>query len=150
MSEPLRSQSSTASGVASPGAGSGVPSDSNSVGDLVGQVAHDLSTLIRQEVDLAKAEATAEAKKAARAAGLFGGAGLAAWLLAVFATVTAMAALDIAIPLWAAALIVAFIWGLAAAVFAMRGRTEMRQVRGLPETKESLKEDAEWARHPIT
>jgi len=121
-----------------------------SVGDLVGQVASDLSTLIRQEVDLAKAEATAEAKRAARAAALFGGAGLAGWMLALFAAVTAMLALDVAIPLWAAALIVAVIWAAVAAVLAIRGRSEMRHVRGLPETKESLKEDAQWARHPIT
>jgi len=151
MSEPIRGDRG-ASTMAPNSEPVNRPADpaATSVGDLVGQIADDLSTLLHQEVALAKAEAKEEAKKAGKAAGLFGGAGLGGWMFAIFATVAAMTALDIAIPLWAAALIVAAIWAVVAGVLAMRGRDQMRQMRGLPETTNSLKEDAQWARHPTT
>jgi uncharacterized protein YacL len=123
---------------------------SASISDLISQVAGDVSELVRKEVELAKAEATTEAKKAAKAAGMFGGAGFAGYMVAVFATITAMAALAIAIPLWAAALVVTAMWAIVGAVLALRGRAEMRRVRALPKTTASLKEDAEWARHPVS
>jgi len=121
-----------------------------SVSELVGNVARDVSTLMRQEIELAKAEAIVESKKAARAAGMFGGAGFAGYMVAFFATVAAMAALVEAIPWWGAALVVTGIWAIIGAVLAMRGRSEMQRVRGLPKTKQSLKEDAAWVRHPTS
>ena len=121
-----------------------------SLGDLLGQVTSDLSTLMRQELELAKAEARQEAKKAGKAAGMFGGAGFAGYMVALFATVALMAALASVIPWGWAALIVAALWGIVALVLYSRGRSEMRRVQGMPHTKETLKEDAEWARHPTS
>ncbi|MFL6139604.1 MAG: phage holin family protein [Frankiaceae bacterium] len=121
-----------------------------SLGDLLSQVTSDLSQLMRQELELAKAEARQEAKKAGKAAGMFGGAGFAGYMVALFATVALMAALAAVMPWGWAALIVAALWGLVAFVLYSRGRSEMRRVQALPRTKETLKEDAEWARHPTS
>lgn len=126
----------------------GLTADSRSVGDLLGQVTRDLSVLVRQEMELAKVEAKEEARKAGKAAGMFGGAGFSGYMVAVFGTVTALAALTVAIPVVFAALIVTVIWGAVGAVLALRGRDEMRRIHGMPKTKETLKEDAQWARHP--
>ena len=67
--------------------------ENRSVGSLLGEVAKDLSTLVRQEIDLAKAETKQEAKKGGKAAGMLGGAGIAAHLLLVFVSVAVMWAL---------------------------------------------------------
>ena len=122
----------------------------HSLGELLSQVTTDLSTLMRQELELAKAELRQEAGKAGKAAGMYGGAGFAGYMVALFATVALMAALDAVMPLGWAALIVAALWGLVGLVLYTRGRTEMRRVQGMPRTKETLKEDAEWARHPTS
>jgi uncharacterized membrane protein YqjE len=126
------------------------PAGDSSVGELVKQVAKDLSTLVRQEIELAKVEAKDEAKKAGKAAGMFGGAGFAGYMVAVFISLTAVAALDKAMPTWLAALIVTAVWGLVGAVLFVRARSEMRRMQGLPQTQATLKEDAQWARHPAS
>jgi len=121
-----------------------------SLGELLGQVTSDLSQLMRQELELAKAELRQEGKQAGKAAGMLGGAGFAGYMVALFATVALMAALDAVMPLGWAALIVAALWGVVALVLYSRGRSEMRRVQAMPRTKETLKEDAEWARHPTS
>lgn len=120
------------------------------IGELIGRVGRDLSTLVRQEIELAKAEATEEAKRAGKAAGMFGGAGLAGYMVALFLTVAVMAALWIVLPLALAAFVTAALWGIVGLVLYGRGRRELREVRGLPQTKETVKEDVEWARHPTS
>jgi len=122
----------------------------HSIGELLSQVTSDLSQLMRQELELAKAEAKEEARKAGKAAGMFGGAGFGGYMVALFVTVTVMAALDVVMPLALAALIVTVIWGVVALLLYTRARKEMRRVQGMPRTKDSLKEDAEWARHPTS
>jgi uncharacterized membrane protein YqjE len=121
-----------------------------SVGELVSKVTSDLSTLMRQELELAKVEAKEEAKKAGKAAGMFGGAGFAGYMVALFATVAIMAGLAAVMPWGWAALIVTVLWAVVALVLYLRGRAEMKRVQGMPRTKDSLKEDAEWARHPTS
>ena len=122
----------------------------HSIGDLLGQVTSDLSTLMRQELELAKAELKEEAGKAGKAAGMYGGAGFAGYMVALFATVALMAALASVMPWGWAALIVAVLWAVVGLVLYTRGKSEMRRVQGMPRTKETLKEDAEWARHPTS
>ena len=90
---------------------SGTDVSQQSVGQLVGQVTTDLSTLMRQEIELARAEITAEAKKAGKGAGLLGAAGFVGYLAAIFASLTIMFLLDLVMPLWAAALIVTAVYG---------------------------------------
>lgn len=116
-----------------------------SVGELVSQLTSDLGDLTRQELALAKAELQAEAKKAGKGAGMLGGAAFAGWMVALFVSFTIMWALDEAMDLIWAALIVAALWAVVAAVLAMRGRKELQEVSPKPDqTVESLKEDAQW------
>jgi len=121
-----------------------LPTD-ESVGRLVSQLTTDLGQLTRQELALAKAELQAEAKKAGKGAGMLGGAAFAGWMVALFISLTVMWALDEAMDLVWAALIVAVVWAAVAAVLAVSGRKELREVDPKPgQTVESLKEDAKW------
>ena len=133
-----------------PGAHAGAPSatsDERSLGEIFSDVANDLSTLIKQEMELAKTEMKDEAKKAGKGAGLLGGAGLAGYMVLLFLSLTAVFALDEALPLWAAALIVTAVWAVVAAVLAVTGRSAIRRSNPqLPRTQQTLKEDAAWAR----
>jgi uncharacterized membrane protein YqjE len=122
--------------------------ENRSVGSLVGEVARDLSTLVRQEIELAKAETKQEAKKGGKAAGMLGGAGIAAHLLLVFVSVAVMWALGEAMHLGWAALVVAVVWGLVAAVLGALGRKQLREIEPVPtQTVETVKEDVQWARN---
>src|SRR5947207_1497250 len=118
-----------------------------SVGTLTAEVAKDLSALIRQEVALAKAELSQEAKTAGQAAGMLGGAGFAGYFVLVFLSLAAMWGLGEVMALGWAALIVAGVWAAAAGVLAMLGRSRMRRVHPAPErTIETVKEDVQWAK----
>ena len=130
-------------------AGRDVPPDveGRSVGDLVGEIADDLSRLLRQEIDLAKAEARREVSKLGKAAGLLGGAGVAGQLLLLFASVALMLVLGRVMDLDLAALIVALIWAVVAAVLASMGRRQLKSFDPqLPQTTQTLKEDVQWAK----
>jgi len=124
------------------------PEQQRGVGELIGEIASDMSALVRQEIALAKAEIKQEAGKAGGAAGMFGGAALAGWLVALFGSLTLMFALDALMPIGWAALIVTAIWGVTAFVLFTRGRDTMRSIKAPQQTIDSLKEDAQWASHP--
>jgi uncharacterized membrane protein YqjE len=117
-------------------------------GDLLKELSGQTTTLVRQEIELAKAELGEKSKTAGLGAGLFGGAGV--FGLGAFAALTTciIAALDTAMPLWLAALIPAVVYGAIAAVLALQGRDKVREA-GPPvpeQTTESVKEDVQWAR----
>ncbi len=132
-------------GASPPDSGPNRLSMDESVGRLVSQLTTDLGQLTRQELALAKAELQAEAKKAGKGAGMLGGAAFAGWMVALFISLTVMWALDEAMDLIWAALIVAAAWAVVATVLAMTGRKELREVNPKPDqTVESLKEDAKW------
>jgi hypothetical protein len=125
-----------------------MPAD-QSIGGLIAEVADDVSRLFRQEVELAKAELKIEARKAGKAAGMLGGAGFSGYMVALFISLAAMFALDAAMPTGWAALIIAVVWGIAAAVLYSIGRQRMKDVSPVPQqTVETLKEDAQWLRNP--
>jgi hypothetical protein len=111
-----------------------------SLGELLGDVTRDLSTLMRQEVELAKAEAKQSATKAGKGAGMLGGAGVAGHFVLLFLSLALMFALGALMPLGWAAVIVAVIWGIIAAVLASIGRKELKQIKGMPQTGETLSE----------
>lgn len=112
-----------------------------SLGELIHQVTTDLSTLVRQELELARAELKTEAAKAAKGGAMLGGAGYAGLMLGVFASLTLMFLLDLAMPTWLAALIVTVLWGITGAVLFTRGRERMKTVHPTPtQTVASLKE----------
>jgi F0F1-type ATP synthase assembly protein I len=122
--------------------------DDRSIGELLSAVTSDLSTLMRQEVALAKAEVRKEASAAGKAAGMLAGAGLAALLLLIFVSLTLMFILDNVMAVEWAALIVAVIWGIIAAVLFSVGRKRMATVSPMPErTVETIKEDVRWVQN---
>lgn len=112
-----------------------------SVGELFSHVTEDISTLMRQEVALAKAEATTSAKKAGKGAGLLAGAAVAGFLVLVFLSVAAWWGLGTAMGNrgWSG-LIVAAVWAIIAGVLAAVGRTALTQISGLPQTAETVKQ----------
>jgi hypothetical protein len=104
-----------------------------SVGELISEVTTDLTTLMRQELDLAKVEIKQELTTAGKAAGMLGAAGFAGYMVALFLSIALWAALANGMDEGWAALVVAVIWGVAAAVLAVLGRSRMRQVNPKPE-----------------
>ena len=127
------------------------PGEEPTVGELVGEISKDLSLLVREEIELAKAEIKEETTKAGKAAGMFAGAGYAGHLVLLLGSLTAVFALANLMD-WAwAALIVTAVWAVVGAVLFVRGRKQMRHVNLKPEqTLETLKEDARWARNPTS
>jgi hypothetical protein len=120
-----------------------------SFGEIIGDISDGLSRLFRQEVELAKAELRAEASKAGKAAGLFGGAGLAAWLTAIMLSFALTFGLGNVMDLGWAALIVAVLWAVIAAVLFVAARGKAKDVSPMPrQTVETLKEDARWLKNP--
>jgi hypothetical protein len=118
------------------------------IGDLVKQLAGQTSTLVRQEIDLAKAEMSQKAAVAGKGAGMLGGAAVVGLLAAGALTACLILALSEVIPDWLAALIVALVLGAVAAVLALQGRNRIRAATPpVPEqTVETVKEDVEWAK----
>jgi hypothetical protein len=110
-----------------------------SLGQLMGEVSKDISTLFRQEVELAKAELSQSAKKAGKGAGMFGGAGVAGLIALVFLSVALWWGLGFLTGLVWSAIIVAVIWGIVAGVLALRGKKEIEEIQGAPKTAETLK-----------
>jgi hypothetical protein len=117
-----------------------------SIGDLVGNVVEDVTALVRKELELARTELEGEARKAGRAAGMLGGAAVAGWMLALFASMAAMWGLAEWMHLGWAALVVAAVWAVVGAVLYARARQQAREVGAPRQTIETVKEDVEWAR----
>ena len=120
-----------------------------SLGELVGQASKEMSTLVRKEIELAKAELSAEVGKAGKGAGMFGGAGVTALYGLTFVSLAAMFGLGAVMPLGWAALIVGVVYFAVAGILALRGKKAFADFSPVPErTIKTLKEDAQWARHP--
>ncbi|RIJ46798.1 phage holin family protein [Clavibacter lycopersici] len=111
-----------------------------SLGDLLGNVTKDVSTLMRQEIALAKAEIGDSAKKAGKGAGLLGGAGYAGLMAVFFLSVALMVGLSYWFDNLAwAAVVVAVIWAVIGLVMYLQGRKQLKTVQGAPRTAESVK-----------
>ena len=107
--------------------------EGTSVGQLFGELAKDLSTLMRQEVALAKAEVQAEAKKAGKGAGMMAAAGVAGFLTLLFLSNALWWALENVMDAGLAALIVALLWGIVGAIAFSMGKKKLQQVNPKPE-----------------
>ena len=118
------------------------------LGELLKQLSEETTRLVRQELELAKAELTQKGKQAGAGAGLFGAAGAIGFLALAALTTCFILALNAVMPAWLAALLVAVVYGVVAAVLAMRGRAKVKQATPpVPEqTIETVKEDVEWAK----
>lgn len=114
--------------------------DSTSLGDLMGEVTRDLSTLIRQEVALAKAELKESGTRAGKGSGMLAGAGVAGHFVLVFLSIALWYAVGQLIGLGWSAVVVAVIWGVIAAVLASMGRKELKGIKGMPQTVETVQE----------
>lgn len=111
-----------------------------SLGEMFASFSDNLSSLLRQEVKLAKAEATQSAKQGGRGAGMFAGAAVGGFLTLLFLSMALMWALSSWMHLGWAALIVAVVWAVAAAVLASMGKKEFEAMKGLPQTQETVGE----------
>ncbi|THA28682.1 phage holin family protein [Streptomyces sp. A1277] len=129
--------------------GTSAAGQDRSAGELLAAVTSDVQTLFQQEVELAKTEIREEAAKAGKAAGMFGGAGFAGYMVALFLSLAAVFGLANVMDAGWAALIVTAVWAVVGAVLFAMGRSRMRKVSPKPEqTVQTLKEDAQWVRHP--
>lgn len=114
--------------------------ESASLGELLGEVTRDLSTLMRQEVELAKVELKDSAARAGKGGGMLAGAGIAGHFVLVFLSLALWWALGTLWGLGWSGVAVAVLWGIIAAVLAVLGRKELKTIKGLPQTGETLQQ----------
>ena len=114
--------------------------ETTSLGDLLGDVTRDLSTLMRQEVELAKVEAKQSATRAGKGGGMFAGAGVAGHFVLLFLSIALWYAVGEWTGLGWSAVIVAVLWAIIAAVLVSKGRKELKAIQGLPQTAATLQE----------
>lgn len=116
------------------------PRSLSNVGEIFADISRDLSTLIRQETELAKAELRQSASKAGKGAGMLGGAALAGHFVLLFLSITLWWGLGNEIGRAWSALVVAAVWAVIAAVLSSIGRREIKQIKGIPQTTETARE----------
>jgi uncharacterized membrane protein YqjE len=117
-----------------------------SLGELFSELTSDLGYLFRQEVQLAKTEAREEIKHVGKGAGMLAGAGLSAWLALVMLSLTLAWLLDKALDRAVSFLLVGLMWAVIGMVLAIVGKKQVARARPLPETVQTLKEDAQWVK----
>lgn len=119
-----------------------------SVGSLLSDLSSDISTLVRQEIELARVELTAKGKVAGKGAGMLAAAGVVALVMLFALTMFLIAVLGEVMDTWLAALIVTILWGVVAFVLVQAGRKQLKEA--LPpkpeQTIETIKEDVQWAK----
>lgn len=116
--------------------------------DLLRRLADDTSTLVRQELELAKSELTQKGRELGAGAGMLGGAGVVGFVALQGVAVTIGLLLALVMAAWLAALIVTLLFAAGAGILAMNGKKRVQQaLPPVPEqTAETLKEDAQWAK----
>ena len=122
------------------------------IGEIAGELTRDLSLLVRQELELAKAEMAEKAKVAAPGLGMIGGASVVALMAAGALTACLVLVLSIFLPDWLSALLVALALAAGAYLLVMRGKQKVANAGApIPEqTIETVKEDLEWAKTRAT
>ncbi len=112
------------------------------------ELSEQTTTLVRQELELAKLELTEKGKRAGIGAGMFGGAGVVGLYAVGALTAGLILALATAVTGWLAALIVAVVYAAVAGVLALSGKSKVKQaVPPVPEqATESVKEDVQWTK----
>ncbi len=119
------------------------------LGELLKQLSQETATLVRQEIELAKAEVATTGKRAGIGAGMVGAAGIVGFLALGAFTAFLILVLNTFMPPWLAALIVTLVYGAVAGVLALRGKDKvMEATPPAPQTVETVKEDIEWAKNP--
>jgi hypothetical protein len=119
------------------------------IGDLVKDLSQQTSTLVRKEIELARAELQEKGKVAGKGAGMLGGAAVAGVLALGALSAALISLLDKEMATWVAALIVMALWAVVALALAQAGRTSLqRATPPAPQTVETVKEDIQWAKNP--
>ena len=132
-----------------PGRGNGRGAETGtadrSLGELVGQLTTDTSSLLSDHIQLARVEMTSELKKAGRGAGLVGGAAGSGWVAVLLLSMALAWGLAEAMPTWLAFLIVGLIWAVVAATLAVVGRKELDEFDPKPDqTMDEIERDKQW------
>jgi len=127
------------------------PDPEPSVGELVRRASENVSTLVRAEIELAKAELSTTVKRA----GVGGGMITAAVAILIFSVpflfvVIAEGLVALGLPRWLSYLIVWVLFLLVAAVLALLGRSQLRKIKPPERTIKTAKDTATWARHPTS
>ena len=117
-----------------------VKAETSSLGELLGDVTRDMSTLMRQEVELAKAELKQTTSRAGKGSGMLAGAGVAGHFVLLFLSLALWWGLGTLMGLGWSGVVVAVIWGIIGAVLASIGRKELKAIKGLPQTAETIQE----------
>jgi uncharacterized membrane protein YqjE len=117
-----------------------------SLGDLLGEMTTNLGNLVRAELDLAKTEAKEEIARAGKAASLFGGAGAAAYLALICLSAGLAWLLDQAMNTALSFALVGVLWLVIALVLLTSARQKVKGLEVLPVTKDTLREDVQWAK----
>jgi len=122
------------------------------IGEIAGELTRDLSLLVRQELERAKAEMAAKGRVAGPGLGMLGGAGVAGLMAAGAITACSILLLSIVLPDWLAALLVGAVLAGAAYLLVTRGTAQVKKAGApIPEqTIETVKEDVEWAKTRAT
>lgn len=107
--------------------------EERTIGQLVADATHDISTIVHSEIDLAKAELTTQAKTAAKGAGMLGAAAFVGLLGMIFLFHTVARVIAIWLPVWAGYLITTAFLFVIAGVLGLVGRASMSRVRPKPE-----------------
>ena len=118
------------------------------IGELLKQLSEETTTLVKQELDLAKAEVAQKGQQAGKGAGMFGGAGVLGFLALAALTAAFVMLLDRAVANWLAAVIVAAVYAAVAGALALQGRNKVKEATPpVPEQAvDSVKEDVQWAK----
>jgi xanthine/uracil permease len=125
--------------------------EDRSLGELFSELSRDTSTLIRQEIALAKTEMSEKASTVGKNVGFLavGGAVAYAGFLVLLGALVVILALFL--PWWLSALIVGFVVAAIGYTLVQKGISTLKQVDMAPrETIESLKEDKEWAKKQVS
>ena len=120
-----------------------------SLGELVATATRDLSSLVHQEIELAKAEIKRDVAAAGKGAGMFGGAGFTGVFALLFLSISAAYGISwLGVPLGCAFFAVGLLYAIAAAALVLGGKKSLQKIGPPEKTIETLKDDAEWAKHP--
>lgn len=119
-----------------------------SLGDLVAAATQNLSTLMKQEVQLAKIEIKREVVAAGKGAGLLGGAGALGVLGGIFVSIALAYALNEVLPTFLSFLLVGVVYLVVAGLLALIGKKSLSKVGPPEKTIATVKDDVAWAKHP--
>lgn len=118
----------------------GATGSQSSIGELLTELSQDVSRLVRQEAELAKAELRQELKKTGKVGGLFGGGGFAGYMTLLFASFAGWWGLANLMDQGWAALIIAGVWAVIGIILFAAGRVQARRLTGLRQTSATVRE----------